>query len=228
MKSYIERVNNAIKKAEKKISNLPQDVLNMEGMSSKKVRMFLNELMEADTRYLEIGVWKGSTFISAMYGKKPEAAFAIDNWSQFGGNATVFSNNCVAHDVLDFITFHRDCFNLSDEEKKQIKNINLYFYDGGHKAHDTKAALTYYLPMLADEFILIIDDWNWEPVKLGARAGIEETGIKIKKEWELPADRNGDTAKWWNGVYVAVCEKGKPVKKAAAPKSKKVKEEESQ
>ena len=72
---------------------LGQDILNMEGMSGKKYRIFINNLIEniADPRYLEIGVWLGSTLCSAIYDNNVKA-LAIDNWSEFDGAETFFAN----------------------------------------------------------------------------------------------------------------------------------------
>jgi hypothetical protein len=103
-----------------------------------------------------------------------------------------------------------DCFNLTSEQKLCVPgNVNVYFYDGGHEAPEQKAALTYYDGTLADEFIFIVDDWNYEPARIGTRQAFEELGTIIHKEWELFSDHNGDTSSWWNGFYLAVCEKRK-------------------
>ena len=47
-------------------------------MASGKVRHLLNNL--AARRYLEVGVWKGATFVAACYGRRLESATAIDNF----------------------------------------------------------------------------------------------------------------------------------------------------
>lgn len=45
-------------------------------------------------RYMEIGAWKGSTHISALYKNFPEYTIAIDNFSQYEGTLEIFKENC--------------------------------------------------------------------------------------------------------------------------------------
>jgi len=55
-------------------------------MSSPKVRRLLNLLCEkSGTRWLEVGSWKGSTLVSALYGNSDTIidAVAIDDFSEF-------------------------------------------------------------------------------------------------------------------------------------------------
>lgn len=251
--SYISIVENAIKCADDKKTKLTLEQFSVMGMSSYKVRIFLNEIIKPSTRYLEIGVWAGSTFVAALHENSPECAIAIDNFSEFThetyaseikhdtsidqiiamaeeeasnnvySSKDTFFDNLKKNNIRNYSFINADCFNLISDDKESIKNINTYLYDGGHTAEDHRKALTYYYDNLSDIFILIIDDWNYDPVKVGTRLGIQETNLKIHKEWELPANSyhkqtingqeveifDGDRHQWWNGYYVAVCEKQK-------------------
>lgn len=210
--TYISRVDRAIQHALDGKTKLTGLQFAIQGMSSKKNRVFLNELLSEDSEnvnYLEIGTWLGSTFVAALYNNALKSAIAIDNFSQFEGNLTGFMTNCAKSNIQKFKFINSDCFNLSQDDKSSIKDINIYFYDGDHTHEDQRKALTYYMDVLQDVFIFIVDDWNHEPAKTGTRAGLQETNLKVHKEWELPADFNGDRLNWWNGLYVAVCEKVK-------------------
>ena len=207
MQELINRVNSAIAKAVTGQTKLTKTELTAEGMSSEKVRILLNELVKSDTKYLEIGVWKGSTFISAMRGNTPKSAVAIDNFSQFNGNMEIFNAACAASNVKDFTILDEDCFNLLPESKQSIKDVDVYFYDGDHRAEDQRQAITYYMENLANKFILIVDDYNWQSVVVGTKKGLEENNITVHADWSLPAYVEGDPQNWWNGLYVAVCEK---------------------
>ena len=67
---------------------------DIEGMSGRRYRLFINALMGLipNPRYLEVGVWAGSTLCSAIAGNKVQAV-AIDNWSQFAGPRERFLEN---------------------------------------------------------------------------------------------------------------------------------------
>jgi hypothetical protein len=209
LQEYTERVQNAVNCAVDGKTKLTPNQLDLEGMSSKKNRILLNELVKDGDRYLEIGVWKGSTFVSALYGNKYESAVAIDNFSQFDGDRQKFFDHCALSEIKDFTFINNDCFKLPPEEKEHVSKINVYFYDGDHREEDQKLALTYYLDNLADEFIFIVDDWNHPPAKSGTYLGLKESNLKVHQEWQLKADHNGDRATWWNGIYIAICEKQK-------------------
>lgn len=81
-----EHVEKSILLAELGISKLNTDIYYLEGMSSPKGRRLLNLLCERPgTVYLEIGMWRGSSLISALYNneKTVTKAIAIDNFSEF-------------------------------------------------------------------------------------------------------------------------------------------------
>ena len=64
-------------------------------MSGKKTRHFYNNICSMkNSRYLEIGTWKGSTLCSAMCNNKMKCV-AIDNWSQFNGPKNEFLKNLI-------------------------------------------------------------------------------------------------------------------------------------
>lgn len=201
-------IQQAINDAENRKSSLSSNILNLDGMSSPKVRHFLNNIchISENINYLEIGVWKGSTFTSALYNnaKHISHAYAIDNWSQFNGSKELLINSLKElkdvwpqHTIIESDSFSVD---LSLFKEK----IDIYFYDGDHSRQAQKKALEYYLPILKDEFIYIVDDWNHSDVSSGTREGINSINYSIEKEWILPANGNGDTENWWNGFYVAL------------------------
>ena len=85
MSDLQSHVEIAFENAEKGISKITEEIIEMEGMSGIKTRHFYNNLLNrADARYLEIGTWKGSSVCSAMCGNQAKVV-CIDNWSQFGG-----------------------------------------------------------------------------------------------------------------------------------------------
>ena len=214
---YIAKVNKAIYEATVDTkTKLTEDIFKLPGMSSRENRILLNELVKDTDKYLEIGVHRGSTFVSAMY-KNGAKGVAIDNFSQFGTadeNKKWFDQYCNEHDVKDFSFINNDCFNLTESEKELVKDCNIYFYDGDHRFEDQERAVTYYFNLLANPFILIVDDYNHGPCVEGTKKGFELTNAVVHKEWVL----NGNTVAnenhtfnargWHNGLYIAVV--GKP------------------
>lgn len=206
----VQHLQNAINNAEKGISKLPKEILAINGMSSPKVRHFLNNLCSLpQATYLEIGSWQGSTFISALYENMGtlQSATSIDNWS--GRTKKQFEDNCAKHlKGLPFIHFSLDCFAVNPETIIK-KPVNIYFYDAGHTFFDQERAFTHYNCILEDNFIAVVDDYNAPAVKKGTISAFKKLGYNVLFEKCLPASFNGDTAEWWNGLYVAVISKPK-------------------
>lgn len=216
--NYIQAVENAIHSAKNDINGkLPTYLSHGMGLSSSKNRIFLNQLisnLSPNVNYLEIGVWQGSTLFAALYGNEIKNAYAIDNFCEDFGH---FKGSDIKEKFMSSLAtfslpvqfFDEDSFNLSFDTKNKIRDINVYFYDGGHEEIEQKKAITYYLDNMADTFVLIVDDWSQPQVKSGTKQGIEESKIKVVKSWELvsPDQNTSNTSEWWNGLFVAVCEK---------------------
>ena len=78
---YVTQINNALHKADLEESKLTDLTLKIPGLTSHKVKHFINNLVAmSDTRYLEIGTYQGAVFTSALEGNKINA-IAIDDFS---------------------------------------------------------------------------------------------------------------------------------------------------
>lgn len=206
----VKHLMNSIEKADQGKSKLNQTILDLEGMSSSKNRHLLNNLCSLPgTHYLEIGVWKGSTYISALYhnDKSIRSTIAIDNWSQFSGPYDVFMANLKSM-IPNYKgkVISQDCFTVN-KHKIFSHPINIYFFDGDHSFESQKLAFTYFNDILDDVFIALVDDYNYTEVQLGTKEAFKELNYKILYEQFLPARFNCDRENWWNGLYVAVIQK---------------------
>lgn len=199
-------------------SNLSEWIIGMNGMSGKKYRHFINNLISdiGDARYLEIGCWKGSTTCSAIY-KNSVDAYCVDNWTEFGGPKNIFYENvkrCVDEFEDTGVTFVESDFrNINYEE---IGKYNVYLFDGPHSREDQRDGLSYAQSALDDEFIFICDDWNWEKVRDGTFDAINELKLNILYSIDIrttndnsypPEDNTMEKSDWHNGYYISVLSK---------------------
>lgn len=213
-KPLIEHVVDCIEKGERECSSLSSPILAIDGMSSAKIRHFLNNLCSLPgASYLEIGCWKGSTLISALYHNSSIVqAVAIDNWSEFGGPREDFLSH-----LEQFLPGHSiqiletDCFSV-DKKAVFSRPVNIYFYDGNHEAMNQERAFTYFNDILDELFIAVVDDWNTKKVREGTRAAFYKLHYKVLYEKEIFTEKNADTESWWNGFYIAVITKGSQVR----------------
>lgn len=191
-------IQEAISKAEQLESDLPASVISgLKGMSSPRIWHLLNNLV--DGAYLEIGVWKGSTLISALYGKNIPAT-AIDNFSQFGGPKAEFVKTTFEAGVkCRFLD--GDCFD-NEVIDKVPKGIKYYFYDGAHSERDQYNALVKYINKMADQFVYIVDDWNEKGVQDGTFKAVHDIGLQVVGCHELLTPKNAYKETWWNGIAI--------------------------
>lgn len=203
----IKKLNNAVDLSYLGISDLDESILNIEGMSSSKVRHFLNNIIKSfnDIRYLEVGLLKGSTFISSLYKNKIKLALGVDNFSEFDGTKEELLSNIKKYLSDDNIQFIESDYKKIDYA--QFPKFNVYFYDGNHSKEEQYYAITTLNNHLENKFICIVDDWNWSDVQEGTFKAFNELKYKIIYEQFLPASYAGDTDNWWNGFYIAYIEK---------------------
>jgi len=190
-------------------------IYDIEGMSGRRYRYFINRLvrMLGNPRYLEVGSWQGSTLCSAIHNNMATAV-AIDNWSEFGGPRSVFEQN-----VQTFVGPHNRVYFIESDFRQvpysQFEfKFNIYLFDGPHEAQDQFDGLALALPTLEDEFVFIVDDWNWARVRAGTFSALRKLGLGIAFVAEVRSTLNntqplvvGKASDWHNGYFIAVLTK---------------------
>jgi hypothetical protein len=212
----VGHLQNAFNAALASRSELDPAVLEMDGMSGKKYRMLINNLIRGldHPRYLEIGSWVGSTLCSAI-NKNAVLATAIDNWSQFGGPKAQFAANLQRFKTPDAIVsfFEKD---FRSVDYTQLGRFNVYMFDGPHSAADQFDGIAMAQPALDEDFILIIDDWNWTRTRQGTMQALYDLNLSIVYSFEIRTTLNGSHpavasqfSDWHNGYFIAVVSKPK-------------------
>jgi predicted O-methyltransferase YrrM len=166
--------------------------------------------------YLEIGTYNGKSLLGAALGlsilppKSPGCVriHACDNFSEFGesNSRVVLDGNLEKYEIIQQVQFHdkdfRALFSQGIGEK-----VAAYFYDGAHDYMSQYEGITLVEPLLADEAIVIVDDWRFAEdsqsyAKMGTLNAIKQSTHEWKLLHELDARFNGDLEQWWNGVGV--------------------------
>lgn len=202
---YTRLVQSSIDRAELELSKLDAHHIMMNGMSSPKIRHFLNNLCAfKGCEYFEVGCYEGSTLMAATYMNKHIKARGIDNFSEF-----------VEHNALSILQPRVDSRLINGYNVRLINSDffnwnlyhldikpNVYFYDGPQSYEEQFKAI-YFTQVCAKPCILIVDDWGeTERVEKGTRDAMEKMNIKVHKEWSLP----GGPTEWHCGFYIAVIE----------------------
>jgi Methyltransferase domain len=202
-------------KAVRAESKLSAEILDIDGMSGRKYRFFINDVIATlpNARYLEIGSWAGSTACSAMYGNNVEVT-CIDDWSEFGGPKQKFLENVkLARSVsTDFRLIEAD---FRQVDYSTIGRFNTFLFDGPHNEHAHYDGIRLVQPALEDTFILVVDDWNWPEVRTGTLRAIADEKLERLFSIEIrstqdnthPKGAVGKRSDWHNGYILCVCRK---------------------
>jgi Methyltransferase domain len=205
-REWVRRVEESKRNAQEGHSKLVPAVLAVPGMTSPRVKHFLNNLCRTeDVVYLEIGSWQGATITAASCRNRGRFT-AVDNFIQ-GGNGEFQANRKANAEWCQFGFVEGDCWQTPPEEIADCASISVYFYDGPHDYESQVKAFTQFDRLLTREFVAVVDDWDHPPARKGTRVAFDELRYEVVREWELPARFNGDTENWWNGLYVAVVKK---------------------
>lgn len=216
-----ESITRAIQEAN--TCGLLQEVEGLSGFSGKKLIGTLQRLaknMQADTCYLEIGVFQGLTLLSV--GSVTTApVFGIDNFAFFdpkGQNLNLVKQRQQKLQLTNVHLINKDYEDALAELPTAIgdKKISVYFIDGPHDYRSQLVCLLFALPYLADDAVIIVDDSNYAHVRQANRDFLvahPEFKLLFETYTEAhPQNLKGERRKeaengWWNGVNVIVWDK---------------------
>jgi hypothetical protein len=192
-----------------------QGIYSIDGMSGKKYRFFINNLVRTldNARYLEVGSWAGSTLCSAIHCNKV-LAVAIDNWSEFGGPKDAFMANVQKFSTPDAKVFFYESDFRKVDYAGMSTTFNVYLFDGPHAEQDQYDGLAIALPAMDKQFVFIVDDWNWERVRAGTFSAIKKCNLNVLYSAEIRSTLNnghpevsGKQSDWHNGYFISVLER---------------------
>lgn len=212
----IAHVEDSIARALRHESYLDASVLEIKGFSTGVQRRLVSNLARLPKEnpvYLEAGLFAGASFCAAINNNPTLTAIGIENWSQPFGQDNVEGLFSAAYEKnlggRHVIIIHDDCF--SPSAKKEIAMelpIDFYYFDAEHSFQSQAKALPHFIDCTADLFLFMVDDFSWEQVRAGTKAGFETLAgkISIEKEWVL-SDGRPDGPTWHNDVALYVVSK---------------------
>lgn len=195
-------------------SKLTNEVIDsVGGYISPNNRHLLNNLGSISTHYYEIGSHVGSSLISTVYGNDNlKSATGCDNFSLFdeGHNAkNDFIKHCEQFISGKYGLLEKDCFTVSG---KDLPNkIDLFFSDGAHDFESQRKAITYTEQFLADEAIIVVDDFAWDEPNGGTMKGLKEFKFDVVYFATLDSGVRSDCSErgFWNGIGIFLVKRQK-------------------
>lgn len=168
----------------------------------------LNNLCSIEgATHLHVGLLAGNSFIAALYENQEtlDAHIGVDWFKECP--LSIFSNNCKSYIQLDNCKIMNSaCFEV---DKSSFKNpIDIYFYDADHSLKAHEMALTYYDEVLADVFVLVIDDFECPWIRGPTFKAFDKMNYQILYENVCPVNTEDNRV-----VYLAVIKKSEKILK---------------
>ena len=222
---YTQRVLKAIDDGNTQTSNFKPERYSIPGLSSNRVRHFLNSLCSYDDAvYLELGTYTGSTFFAATMGNKAKCIGVDDfsepnvrpvvergQWTECGNPYDTLVKNWQKYENGNAAFVKASAEELTEEDFGGSK-VNILFYDANHDIMAQMNNLNHLLPFLDDKFILVVDDANFDGVVEGAVTWAQENNLKCYFERKILSSVIESPVHWWNGIHIMVLEKDNRIK----------------
>lgn len=218
MNPLVDRVIRSIDAAVDNTSKFNPEGYDVLGLSSTKVRHFLNNLCsEPGTVYADVGCYTGSTLFAALMGNQVNA-YAIDDFSDGcvrPKNRNLFDKYSVDNPIDQFIVnaekwFPEDCsVGFCVKPVREVifnkeHKPNVVFYDAQND-ETMVANLEHIHEQVQDSYILVIDDANFDGVVSYTDEFLKDKTVVFQRI--IRTEITEDEDDWWNGIYVAVVEK---------------------
>lgn len=204
-------IDDAVDKADNNQSKLSDEQAGITGFSSTKIRHLYNNIVSTvdKARYLEVGLFTGSTFVAALWDNSYECAWGFDNWSQLWGWKKKKLRNKFYDRMEEFnldgkINIIEQDFFKDAPSVHGVSNVNVYMYDALHTKEAQYNAITHVKDILADQVIIMIDDSDRRHVFESTDKGIATLPHKIVHSRRMTSRHHtrGPGHEWWEGVYI--------------------------
>jgi protein O-GlcNAc transferase len=164
-------------------------------------------LLAPGESYVEVGSYYGASLLGAMRGNDGDFV-AID---RFSFPAMVVRDRelpAARREGLEeslrrfgetrATILEGDAFDLLEGGALGDRRVGVYYYDGSHDYESQLRGLRAIEPWLADEALLVVDDYDWDDVRRGT-ADYLAAEPRAELVLEIPGEEGG-LDWWWDGV----------------------------
>ena len=225
MNKYTEAfIDAALELSDSGISKISERERELYGLSSTRLRTLLNNLCtKSDTNYLELGVYKGATLVSALYGNNNTKAIGVENYKyderepkKWAPNDGIWENvKSQLHENLkrykdpnmlvntDHITLLEDSFENIDWTKQPKSDI--CFFDinpASNKEYD--AFFDKVIKALKTESLIIFTNYSNEKSANELEAALQKHSDKFSVNWKRKRISSGlsDSTQYYSGILI--------------------------
>ena len=181
-------------------------------LAQENVLALLNlaaSLLGPDESYVEVGTYYGASLIGAMRENHGDFvaidAFTFGAIEVAGRKLPAASREGLEENLRRFgaesaTILEGDAFELIEGGALADRRVGVYYYDGPHDYDSQVRGLRAIEPWLADEALLVVDDFDWEQVDRATRDYLAAQP-RARMLFEIGGAGRGQP-QWWEGVAV--------------------------
>jgi len=215
-------VDYALSRAINSYRELPDACISVVGYSGYKTRYFINNLMRKiiAPKYLQVGLWKGSMFCSAIGGVPGITALGIDNFSLSPDRDALDSN-------ISLVKYSSTTVDVLDQDFSTVNfsgrgPFNVMVYDGG-RGIAPDSILPTVIDAMDSSFVFVVQDWDHaygggsSPLNAGVLSSIADLGLTTQYYTDVQSggyyESGGNNSSdvyytdWHNGLGIFVLTK---------------------
>jgi predicted O-methyltransferase YrrM len=187
-------------------------IAGVPNLAEENVLALLNlaaSLLAPGESYVEVGSYFGASLIGAMRGNAGDFV-AIDRFKfgplEFKGvqlpaaSRAGLEENLRRFGAAGATILEGDAFEVLEGGELGDRRVGVYYFDGPHDYDSQVRGLRAVEPWLADDALLVVDDFDWEDV---GRATRDYLAAEPRAEllFDIPGEDRGEP-QWWAGVAV--------------------------
>ena len=198
--AVVEHVKNAFSAAEADNSKLDDSVLNINGVTGRKTRMFYNNLGNTSEPIvlIDVGTKNGSSTASFLKNNDNIKACVIDDWTHGGSSEELI--NTVNSSKLTNIVSKPETVDISLLPKANVVVYDNFYFDG-----ELMRGIQKLSNVFADVCVLIVDDWNAIGVVQQTYSVLSSIDYTVVYENGVKTNYDSEAAAtYWNGIGVFV------------------------
>lgn len=214
----------ALELADNGLSKISEREREIFGLSSARLRSLINNLCSKEnTNYLELGVYKGATIISALYGNPTLKVVGVDNYkyderepkkvaaegtiwenikSQLHSNIARYSDPDMGINVNNLTIIEN---NFQDVDWSKQGKFDLCFFDiSPAKTADYDVFFTKVIPAMKTESVLIFSNYSNEQNATDLQKALEKYKTLFDIQWKKQRISSGlsDATQYFSGILV--------------------------
>lgn len=197
-----EFVNTVLPDDERGMKRRLREICQIQKMSTFAIGAMINRgvsHMPDSQVFVNVGVWRGFTFLSGMIGNHRKTCIGVDNFSEFGGPREEFLERFNQYKGPNHYFYEMDYVEYFANVHQEP--IGYYVYDGHHSYNNQLQGLQAAQPFFSRNCIIMVDDTNWEPPRLATMDFIARSPYKYQIILDATTYCNFHPT-LWNGVIV--------------------------